>query len=222
MNEQLANLVHPVLRYGLRLKDRLLRGETMTLDTEQTNLKALLLTELEAEQVPDFGGEALPERAEEEPAARSDSFLGVRYALTCWLDELFIINSPWEQEWTERKLESVLYGTNDRAWRFWQQARLAENRPSTDALEVFYLCVMLGFRGQLRESPDQLRSWCSGVLRRLTVRGDWPGPPDLEPPTQVPPLHGATRFRHALYFASMVILLLIPLAAFLLVQRLSE
>ena len=42
-----------------------------------------------------------------------------------WLDELFILYSSWESAWNERKLEGSLYGSNDRAWRFWEQARIA-------------------------------------------------------------------------------------------------
>ena len=38
----------------------------------------------------------------------------------------------------------------------WNTVRNAESRSGTDALEVFFLCVMLGFRGDKREeNTDQ-------------------------------------------------------------------
>src|SRR6266446_4029510 len=111
MREEIANLVHPVLTYGLRLKDRLERGEALDFDAEQAALKGLLLGELEAKRVPEFGGQS----ADSASMARMsmggrrnpDHFLGIRYALACWLDELFILDSPWERAWNERKLEEA-------------------------------------------------------------------------------------------------------------------
>src|SRR5947209_13972033 len=117
----------------------------------------MLLTESEARRHPDFGGEG--ERPAQTPASEAAPagrpFLGVRYALACWLDELLILNSPWSAAWNERKLEAALYGTNDRAWKFWEQAELAAARPTTDALEGFFLCVVLGFRGELGLEPER-------------------------------------------------------------------
>ena len=63
MKEEIANLVHPVFNYGLRLKERLARGEASDMETEQATLKGLLLGENEAqtplrwhalEEIPDF------------------------------------------------------------------------------------------------------------------------------------------------------------------------
>src|SRR5207237_236794 len=109
MREEIANLVHPVLAYGLRLKGRLDRGEEANLETEQATLRGLLLSEGEARRWADFGGEAPTERTISPPAEdgvrRPERFLGVRYALACWLDEIFVLDSPWGQEWNERKLE---------------------------------------------------------------------------------------------------------------------
>src|SRR4051812_38641783 len=115
MQEELANLVHPVLHYGLALKERLQRGDAPSLDLEQTRLKTMLLTELDAGQYPEYGGEGgvggFGTAIEGRPAAMaaSGNFLGARFALTCWLDELFIVHSPWSSAWNERKLEVALY-----------------------------------------------------------------------------------------------------------------
>ncbi len=227
MHEDLANLVHPILHYGLALKQRLDRGQAPSLELEQAALKNMLQTDLEAAQNPEFGGEGrvvgFDTAIEGRAATGVETFLGARYALTCWLDDLFIVHSPWSSAWNERKLEVALYGTNDRAWRFWQQAKLAETRPTPDALEAYFLCVMLGFRGELGDDPDKLRAWCKSVQGRLTQMGEeWPHPPELDPPTDVPPLYGMESFRSALYWTCVLLLLLIPLGTFVILQQVTE
>lgn len=150
MQEDIANLVHPTLNYALKLRDRLEQGEAVDLETEQGKLRGLLLTEIEARRWPDYGGDthgAGSDLSGEETRPTGDEFLGIRYALACWIDELFILYSPVEKDWNERKLEGELYGSNDRAWKFWRQAEMALSRPRSDALEVFFLCVLMGFRG---------------------------------------------------------------------------
>src|SRR5579859_859982 len=108
MQDDIGNLVHPVIAYGLVLKDRLDSGAAPSLHAEQATLRSLLLTEPEAARWADFGGE--PEGpavgfkvqpAEGEAPAGSERFLGARYALVCWLDELFILNTSWESPWNE-------------------------------------------------------------------------------------------------------------------------
>ena len=42
MRKEIADLVYPVVRYALRLKDQLSRGETPSLQKEQATLKGLL------------------------------------------------------------------------------------------------------------------------------------------------------------------------------------
>jgi type IV/VI secretion system ImpK/VasF family protein len=143
----------------------------------------------------------------------------IRYALTCWLDELFILSSPWDSEWTESKLEARLFGSNDRAWRFWERAYAVELQPRSDALEVFYLCVSLGFRGDLAERPEELRVWLDRALRRIEDLEPEPVPAALEPPCDVPPLHGRSRFRSMLLVAGIVALASIPALALNLLAR---
>ena len=226
MREEIANLVHPVFMYGLRLKDRLERGERPDFSAEQAALKGLLGTQSDARRLPEFGGEHVEAsivgmtRAGESPARRDEAFRGIRYALVCWLDEMFILDSPWESEWNEHKLEEALYGSNDRAWKFWDQARKIESRPGTDALEVYYLCVVLGFRGDLRNAAERLSAWRNAVESRI-AKGqgqEWQGPPAREPPINVPPLHGRERLQRMILVAWVLLGVLIPAATFYLLR----
>ena len=141
MRDELARNVFPVLLHGLKLKERLNRGERPNFALEQSTLKGLLGSPHQP-QPWGSGGDT-------DSSGDHHRFLGVRYALTCWLDEIFI-DSPWRREWDENKLEQVLFQTNIRYSNFWAQARIAESMPgSADAQEAFLFCVLLGFRGEV-------------------------------------------------------------------------
>src|SRR5262249_38504824 len=128
MRENLASMVHRVLSAGLNVKEQLESGRRLSLNAEQAHLRALI----EGLAVADPGAPV--------------QIRQIQYALVCWLDEIFIMGSSWRAEWNERSLE-VGMGFNqakERAWRFPEMAQ----RAGSDLLEVCYLCVMLGFRGE--------------------------------------------------------------------------
>jgi type VI secretion system protein ImpK len=226
MRAELANIVHPVFMNALRLKDRLERGEQLDFYNEQMELKGRLLSDNEAKRMTEYGGNvgdsAFTSIRGGSRGRGMDQFLGIRYALACWVDEIFIADSRWDAQWNEHKLEEQLYGTNERAWTFWEQAKLAESRPGIDALEVFYLCVMLGFRGDLRDEPSKLKAWADATGKRIgREQGkDFPAPPGIDPQTYVPPLRGRDRLQRMAMIGAVFVLLLIPAMAFFIVRQL--
>jgi type VI secretion system protein ImpK len=225
MREEIANRVHPILAAGLRLHQRLARGEGPSFEAEQAALVGFLLGEGASRKTlagADFEGDpAGEERTDPETGRLPEPFLGARYALVCWLDEIFVLDSSWSERWNEHKLEVRLYATNDRSWRFWDQARLAASRPTADALEVFFLCVMLGFSGELAADPQRLSGWVAATREQLArARSrEWQPPPELEPVTRVPPLRGRQVLRRMLLFVSAVLLVMIPAVAFYLARE---
>ena len=229
MRDNIAQLVHPVLAHGLQLVARLRAGEAVDLEQEQAILKDLLLSDFESLRWHEFGGDAasgiLAPGAEALDVRQhaADHFLGVRYLLVCWLDEIFCNGSTWGTRWNERKLEVELYGTNDRAWKFWDQAKIARSRPGTDALEVAYLCVALGFRGQLQSDAERLRTWIDSAKRRLGKVDElsWRYAADFEPPALVPPLVGREQLRRMAFAGWISLLVLIPIVSFLLIRKLG-
>jgi type VI secretion system protein ImpK len=233
MKEEIAKLVDPVISYGLQLRARVMNGEDLDLYTEQQVIKGKLLSEMEASRNVDFGGDSRGSSGESITMSRSlvpggrgsgrEAFLGIRYALACWLDEIFIDNTPWSVSWDNLKIETQLYGSNDRAWNFWQQAERAEARPGGDALEVFFLCVMLGFRGERRGNIDDLQTWVSKIQARLSrsAGGEWPVPPELDPQIYVPPLHGRERMERMFLIGGIAFLVMIPALAFVLIRYLT-
>ncbi len=229
MREEIASWVHPILAAGLRLHDRLSRGEDPPFDAEQATLVGLLLGEgsrpAMTRALPDIEGDPAGEslRGDAETGRPAEAFLGARYAVVCWLDELFVLDSPWSGRWNEQKLEVRLYATNDRAWRFWDQARLAASRTGADALEVFFLCVMLGFSGEYRDDPPRLAAWAASTREQLarSRARDWRPPPEQEPVTRVPPLRGRLALRRMLLAVSAALLAVTTAVAFFLARRLD-
>jgi len=209
VRDDFANQVYDVLLNGLKLRDRIAAGDRPHLGSEQARLKGILGS---ASASAPWGSEGSPT----ESVGAEREFLGIRYALTCWLDEM-LIEAGW-REWDENKLESTLYRTNIRYSNFWNQARLAEAIPSAvDAQEVFLLCVLLGFRGEKGERPDQLREWVQLTRSRVT-RGlgkELPPIPEKSPVTDVPPLLGIERYRRMTLWLVIGVLVAVLLSAFL-------
>jgi type VI secretion system protein ImpK len=230
MREEIGTLVHKIINAGLDLKDRLTGGEQPDLEKEQARLKGLL-NDAEGRRYHEFAGESGAEHSmmggrstTGGSRSGSDSFLGIRYALVCWLDEIFIIDAPpdWSSRWSEETLEVNLYGMRDRALNFWHQARKAESRPN-DALEAYFLCVMLGFRGDYRDQPDRLQSWVSSAYA-LIAKGqsqEWKAGDELTATTNVPPLRGRDRLQKMVLLGGAVVLLSILLGSFFVVFRLT-
>jgi type VI secretion system protein ImpK len=214
MREQLLSLVTPVFRIGLRLRDEWASGSGQPFDAGR---------ELLLQTFRDLFA-AFPPRVNASDAAPDSGYLGVGYPLACWADELFTLNSPVATRWNERKFEIEFFATNDRAWKFWQQARLAADRHGDDDLEIFYLCASLGFRGEWAEDAGQLRAWLGATRERLVkgLRQEWTGPPALDPPGHVPPRYGLQRVRRMAVAAGLAALLAIPAAMVLIVRQLGR
>jgi type VI secretion system protein ImpK len=206
MRDELAEIVYPVLRAGLRLKEDVLRGANpgnalpeRELANRHADLRRKLLNQNAARQHLDYGGDG-------------DDFRGGRYALAAWLDDLFILNVPADSVcsrwWNQNQIEVALYNSIDAGTEFWRQADRAEQLGRIDAVETFYLCVMLGFRGELRDQPDRVREWREGVERQLQqlLRKEWEDlPPSVEPESDVPPLIGRVRLRYALLWLALAV-----------------
>jgi type VI secretion system protein ImpK len=222
-NDTLARQVHRIIGSGLELKARLERGERPVFDAEQAKLRGLLYGEGELLSLPDYVGETAQARERVSQMLRgTEPFLGARYALACWLDEVFITDSPWSALWTAASMEVAILqgGTQERAWRFWQQAQKAEARPGSDALEVYLWCVMLGFRGDPADAQIDPAQWAERARRRVLAgrAQDFSLPPEKDPPTYVPVLRGRDRFGGMLRAAAALAALAAGVAVFLLVK----
>jgi len=92
----------------------------------------------------------------------------------------------------------------------------SETQPATDSLEVYYLAVVLGFRGDYEESPEKIKAWLESAKSLIdkSEEQEWQGPVDSQPRTYVPPLTGAARLQRMVTIVGLSMLLLIPAAMF--------
>ena len=185
-NTEFASHVHDVFAHGLDLVERLDiakrtgREKELDFEAEHGRILALFWPEGEVAENPDFKG-------------TPSGFLGARYALACWLDELFIPRTPtsdWDKAWAEASMEYRVFGTTQqRAWRFWQQAKLAaaQTRAGTDALEVYLWCFALGFKGE--PDPEVVKdphAWANTTRGNLIMSRNQPFPHETGLPLRRP------------------------------------
>jgi type VI secretion system protein ImpK len=110
-----------------------------------------------------------------------------QYAVAAFIDEA-ILNSGWQEgpAWSAQTLQAMYFGEANAGVNFY--TRLAAlRRQSPDAAEVFYLCILLGFRGQYRDPrvQQQLGGLVDDMRREL---GKKPGKrlsPHGDPPDEV-------------------------------------
>lgn len=84
-----------------------------------------------------------------------------KFALVAFLDET-IISSSWTQkdEWLAEPMQIKLFDTFNAGEEFFEHLHQLRQRASgnADILEVYYLCLALGFKGKYQlQSPENLR-----------------------------------------------------------------
>jgi type VI secretion system protein ImpK len=213
MTPTFAAVVDPVFLKVIALMERVDKNEVTSPDWERQSLETAI-------------------REAESQASDAATWNLAKYALACWIDDL-LISSPWRGHdwWESNSLEFALFKTRDRATKFYVRAKEAAELPRRDALEVFYLCVVLGFRGfytlpevqiianQLN-LPATLAGWKKNAAAAVQTRQ---GRPPLRetprPPTGAPPLES----RNLAVGATVVaILLAVVLATFVWLNRQPE
>ncbi len=160
MTEDFARLIGPIVQHLIDFQQRLASGTHPGLREERDELLALF--------------DEAQHRAEHDRDL-TERFDLARHALVYWIDEV-LINSSWvhAEEWKNYILEWVFYQDRRGAYQFYRVAPLAQRRNDTDAIETFYLCVTLGFRGQFREDPQGLVRWTEEIYGWIENRNQHP------------------------------------------------
>ena len=163
MTPKFASATDPIFLCVLDLLDRISRNQASSPEDEA----GLILNHFrEAEaQVGDIQGWDL-----------------AKFAITSWIDDV-LIEAPWEGRgwWEENSLEFSFFRTKDRATEFYLKAKQAAELSRRDFIEVFYICVVLGFRGlyALSESqflaeqlqlPATVQEWAKRTARSIQAR----------------------------------------------------
>jgi type VI secretion system protein ImpK len=141
-----------------------------------------------------------------------------RYALVAWIDEM-LVEASWSHRdwWSNNVMERELFNTRECAERFFVNAKEASGLSQRDALEVYYVCVILGFRGiysepslarMITESlglPEDLNVWAKQVSMSIRLGQ---GRPALKEATReivgAPPLPSKNRVVWPWLFASIL------------------
>ncbi len=211
MNDAFATLVGPIFRAVLEFPNRLGHGDEPPLETVRAEFLNLLA---EAEQ------RAAPTRD------LATDLATAKPALVYWIDEM-LINGPWAHAgaWRERILEWEFYRERLGGEAFFEKARAAETLNRTDPLEVFFLCVTLGFQGKYTYHRDDLRAWAEHAYGRIAGANphperflpDEPRDPDAPP---LRPLPGKAALLNVSILVSITAL--VTLACFLLAFHLTD
>jgi type VI secretion system protein ImpK len=117
--------------------------------------------------------------AEQEARSRgcnAEDVKQVIFAVVAFLDESALgCKNPVFADWPRLPLQAEFYGHQLAGEIFFQELQKAMNRPDSvetaDLLEVYYLCMLLGFKGRYAAGGD-LRSIMSAVQEKIRrVRG---------------------------------------------------
>lgn len=129
MTPNFAQSVDPIFLYVLDLLERVDEGRPA--DAKEERIKIRLLIDQ---------GEAI--------AGATPDWELAKYAIVSWIDEV-LTDAPWDgnEWWSNNVLEMELFNTRLCNERFYEKAQEASARSHRDALEVYYICVVLGFRG---------------------------------------------------------------------------
>ena len=217
-NVQDSSAVDMVMRQAelIELLDRLLKVPEHAETKRSARSKQLHYEESETSHEMRVKGFELPE---------NEDLAGVtRYLLVCWLDELFVVDTPLTRLWNENKLEMRIFGTNDRAWRFWDYVKSDPVSKSLEARQVALSCVMHGFQGQMAESHSELAVWvekCRASLLK-SAKDSWTPPPALPIMAETPPLTGRGELDLVIRLAIAFGVVLVPAISFLIVYSLRS
>jgi type VI secretion system protein ImpK len=136
-----------------------------------------------------------------------------RYALTAFLDEQILKSSwPGRAEWMNQPLQLLLYREYTAGENFFARLRaLLQRGTPSPALQIYYLCMVLGFRGQYGISGDigSLSSFSEHARQQLGRA--LPAPAKLGPNAQPKDRARAVTTSNALVYALAIGCLLVAI-----------
>lgn len=217
MNPKFAKHIDPVFEYVLGILERAEKGKEPDPEEEKAKIVARL-NRIDASLGNDRNW------CEEWELAR--------YALVAWIDECLVYGCPWDGggEWQNNPLEVDLYQegfqSGNAAEEFFNRADKAAQLRNKDALEVYYLAVILGFRGIYRPEigrsetdPKALRKWLKKTVATIDVgQGKRNIPRKVRSGEGAPALRGKFEFLGAFVW----FLILFSIAGILFVVRFLE
>jgi type VI secretion system protein ImpK len=90
----------------------------------------------------------------------------VKYALVALIDEKILkLPAKWSDPWRTHMLQLDYFDNMVAGERFYESLNTLLERPSRyyDAIEIYYLCLCLGFKGKYLDKPDKLKA----IIKKL-------------------------------------------------------
>jgi type VI secretion system protein ImpK len=207
MTPKFAKAVDPVFMHVLGLLERISHDENPPVSEERVKIRGWL------------------DQAEGQLGHGSDWLLA-KYALVSWIDDV-LIDAPWEGRnwWKENALEVEVFNTRLRNEQFYMKGKEAASLPSKDALEVFYVAVVLGFRGLYRDPnaasvlaeprglPPDLEAWAKQTSMAIQLGQGRPQVSESHEPIEgAPPLNGPSMLIWSSFFGVILAVFLVIFA----------
>jgi type VI secretion system protein ImpK len=187
MSPEFSRAVDPIFLYVLRLLDAISQDELFGVEEARDRIQNLF-RQADAE---------LSDRRHQE------GWQLAKYGLVAWIDDM-LIDASWRGRdwWENNSLEFFHFNTRSRATEFFKKASAAAQLTRRDALEVFYVCVVLGFRGfyslsdatflaEQLDVPVDIESWARRAAKSIELGH---GRPQVHtqslPGSGAPPLEG--------------------------------
>lgn len=135
MTPRFADAVDPILIHAFSLMERIDGGGEISPAEEKRTLEGLL------------------QQADSRLKGQADDWELAKYALVTWIDEMLVDAHIWPGQgwWRDNVLEWSLFRSRRCNDLYYVNAGSALNSGSDDALQLIYVCVMLGFRGLYRD-----------------------------------------------------------------------
>ncbi|OUT55122.1 hypothetical protein SV7mr_40140 [Stieleria bergensis] len=155
MTPRFADAVDPILIHAFSLMERIDAGEDLSVAEEKRTLEGLI------------------QQADQRLQGHCADWPLAKYALAAWIDEMLVDAHIWQGQdwWRDNVLEWSLFKSRRCNDLYYVHAKNALGEDSDDALQLIYICVMLGFRGLYRDEkfnrmlidqhglPGDLQSW---------------------------------------------------------------
>lgn len=174
-------------------------------------LEAVAGVEAGREERPDALQDRLIRRFDEAQGrlGNSEEWQLAKYALSAWIDSMLIEDTQWRGNlwWKDNCLEKRFFYDRLAHEEFFERANKAAMLGPKDALEVFYIAVVLGFRGFYNNSdrsyaqkqvqrlrlPETIEGWCQKTAGILQLRQGRPQiPVSVQVGGSARPLSGRT------------------------------
>lgn len=218
MTPRFAKAVDPVFSLVLDLLDRIDRGQKISAQDEKVRITQALQN----------AGAHLSESEEWVRYAK--------YALIAWIDSELSIVREWDGRdwWLQNSLEIDYHGQGLANHDFFARAREAATLANRDALEVYYVCVVLGFRGFYESAntedrmriidslqlPPDLKSWTRRQAQAIRLQQDRPTITDTSRQADVaPPLDGKQTLLGTAVMLAIIAAVCLPLIYILLQSK---